>query len=109
LSALQTLTNSDFHAKVLHAEKPVIVEFGAAWCGPCKMLEPVLIDLASEYADQVDFFTVDVDQNPDLAMECNVMGVPTVIKFIGGRLTQRMTGYRPKKALVKAFFEDLDG
>ena len=80
-----------------------------SWCGPCKLLEPVLHDLAKDYDGKVDFYSVDVDQNPDLAMDCNVMGVPTVILFQAGEPTRRLTGYRPKRALVKAIFEGLEG
>lgn len=107
MTALAPLAQFDFESKVLQAEKPVLVEFGAEWCGPCRLLEPVLEELAAEYGDQVDFYTVDVDQSPQLAMQYSVMGVPTVMLFQEGKLVERMTGYRPRKALEKLFLAKL--
>jgi len=107
MSALTVLNSDEFETKVLAVANPVMVEFGAPWCGPCKMLEPVLEEMAVEYKGKVDFYTVDVDQNPDLVMAHGVMGVPTVILFRDGQAVNRMTGYRPKKALEKEFFADL--
>lgn len=107
MSAVTVLNTDEFETQVLKADKPAMVEFGASWCGPCKMLEPVLEELALELEGKVDFFTVNVDQNPELVMAHGVMGVPTVILFRDGQAVNRMTGYRPKKALEKEFFSDL--
>jgi len=107
MSALTVLNTDEFEAMVIQAEKPTMVEFGAPWCGPCKMLEPVLEDLAEELEGKVDFYTVDVDHNPELVMAHGVMGVPTVILFRDGQAVNRITGYRPKKVLEKEFFSDL--
>jgi len=107
MPALVPLEQQDFETKVLKAEKPVLVEFGAPWCGPCRLLEPVLEELAGEYGDRVDFYTVDVDQSPQLAMQHAVMGVPTVMLFGEGKLVERMTGFRPRKALEKLFLVKL--
>jgi thioredoxin 1 len=70
------------------------------------MLDPVIAELADEYGDQVDFYTIDVDQSPNLAMRYGVMGVPTVILFRGGQVEKRATGFRPKKMLINMFFGD---
>jgi thioredoxin 1 len=99
LSSLTPVSQSDFEAKVLNNARPVLVEFGAPWCGPCKLLEPVLVEMAGDYLGKVDFFTVDVDQSPELAMQYGVMGVPTVIIFREGQPIERMTGYKPRKIL----------
>jgi thioredoxin 1 len=104
---LHELLGEDFTAKVLNAEKPVLVEFGAPWCGPCKMLEPVLIELAEQYDGKVDIYSINVDRTPKLAMDYGIMGVPTVILFRDGKPQQRLTGYRPKDALEKAFLMNL--
>lgn len=107
MTVLIPLGENDFEAKVLEANKPVLVEFGAPWCGPCRLLEPVLEELAGEFGDRIDFYTVDVDQSPQLAMQHAVMGVPTVMLFREGKLLERMTGFRPRKALEKLFMTKL--
>jgi len=106
-SDLKSLLAEDFLTRVLNADKPVLVEFGAPWCGPCKMLDPVLSELASQYARQVDFYSFNVDTAPELVMEYGIMGVPTVILFRDGEAKHRLTGYRPKQVLEKTFFQDL--
>lgn len=107
MTGLTPLGQNDFETKVLLAEKPVMVEFGAPWCGPCRLLEPVLEELATEYGGRVDFYTVDVDQSSELAMQHSVMGVPTVMLFKDGKLVERMTGFRPRKAVEKLFLAKL--
>jgi len=107
MAGLTPLGQDEFEAKVLQAERPVLVEFGAPWCGPCRLLEPVLAELAGDYQDRVDFYTVDVDQAAQLAMDMSVMGVPTVILFRDGEVVERVTGYKPRKALEKTFFKNL--
>ena len=106
-SGLSPLLGEHFSTKVLDSKIPVLVEFGAPWCGACKMIEPVLIELASEYAGKVDFYSVDVDEMPALVMDYGIMGVPTLILFRDGKPLHRLTGYRPKTALIKAFLMDL--
>jgi thioredoxin len=107
MSALIPLGQDEFESKVIHASQPALVEFGAPWCGPCRLLDPVLEEMAVVYGDSVDFFSVDVDDSPQLAMDYQVLGVPTVILFKDGRAMERMTGYRPRKALEQLFFSNL--
>ncbi len=107
MSELVPLGQDAFESKVLHAAKPVLVEFGAPWCGPCRLLEPVLVELAGAYSDRVDFYSIDVDDSPQLAMDYQVMGVPTIILFKGGQAVERMTGFRPRKALEQLFLSNL--
>jgi thioredoxin 1 len=107
MSQLNPLNLEDFQLKVLDAAKPVLVDFGASWCGPCRMLDPILEGLADEYGDRVDFYAVDVDKNSDLAMQFNVMGVPTVILFRDGEVVERITGFRPRKVLEKKIFKKI--
>ena len=106
MASLTLLQQDDFQTRVLEAEKPVLVDFGAPWCGPCKMLDPVLEELAEEFDGQVDFYSVNVDDNQQLAMDFSIMGVPTVILFRDGQPVERLTGFRPKRALIKKFFKD---
>ncbi len=106
-SGLIDLPGDEFILKVLNAEKPVLVEFGAPWCGPCKMLDPVLKELANQYDGKVEFYSINVDMTPELVMDYGIMGVPTIILFRGGKPEHRLTGYRPKRALEKAFLIDL--
>jgi len=107
LSSLTPVSQSNFDTKVLQAARPVLVEFGAPWCGPCKLLEPILVEMAGDYLDRVEFLTVDVDQSPELAMQYGVMGVPTVILFRDGQLIARMTGYKPRKILEEQVMSKL--
>jgi thioredoxin 1 len=106
-SELNPLLEDEFQSKVLNAKKPVLVEFGAPWCGPCRLLEPVLSELASQYDGQVDFYSINVDNTPELVMNYDIMGVPTIILFQEGQPQKRLTGYRPKHALQSVFLSNL--
>lgn len=83
-------TDATFAVDVLQSAKPVIVDFTAAWCGPCQSLKPALKDLAQEYGEEVDFRVVDVDTNPGLSKQYNVRGIPTLLYFHGGELRQQV-------------------
>jgi len=93
----------DFQSEVISHDQPVLVDFGAVWCGPCKMLDPVVEELAGEWQDKVKFVKVDVDHNPEIAMQYQVMGVPTLILFKNGQPAERTTGFLPKKKLLAKF------
>ena len=92
------VTTADFEDQVLLSEQPVIVDFYADWCGPCKMLSPVLEQLAAEHAD-VKIAKVNVDEEPALAERYRVRGIPYVALFRDGKLASQVGGYRPKAAL----------
>lgn len=99
-----THVNEDsFENEVLQAEVPVLVDFTAVWCGPCKMLDPVVKEIASDWEGRVKVVKLDVDNNPNLAMDYQVMGVPTLMLFAKGQPVQRVTGYQPKDRLQKKF------
>jgi thioredoxin 1 len=99
---LAIVRDGEFEAKVLEAERLVLVEFGAAWCAPCKQLEPILAELGRELAGKVDIYTMDVDQDPDASVRYGVRGVPTVLIFKNGEAVERLVGLRPKKQLLAA-------
>ena len=100
MSNLMEVNEDTFQAEVLEADKPVLVDFSAVWCGPCKMLDPVVEELASEWADSVRVVKLDVDNNPNVAMQYHVMGVPTLMLFVSGEMRERLTGYQPKGRIV---------
>lgn len=91
---VQLTTEQEFKAAVLEAEKPVLVDFFATWCGPCKILAPTIEQLAQEYAGRADFVKVDVDKSRALAVAYNVQALPTIAIFKGGKLVARSMGVR---------------
>lgn len=100
---LTKLYENNFEQEVLNASQPVLVDFTAVWCGPCKMLDPIVQQLAVDWDGKLKIMKLDVDENPGLAMNYQVMGVPTLILFKGGKAVERVTGYQPKDRLVKKF------
>jgi thioredoxin 1 len=103
MSNLLELNEEIFPAEVLESNLPVLVDFGAVWCGPCKMLDPIVEEIATENSGRLKVTHLDVDHNPNLAMQYNVMGVPTLILFLNGQPVERMTGYKPKKRILELF------
>lgn len=103
MSDLKMISDQEFDQEVLQADSPVLVDFTAAWCGPCKMLAPILEELAAEWDQKISIRKLDVDQNQNTAMKYGVMGVPTLILFKDGEIAARMTGYKPKKHLINLF------
>lgn len=103
MSDLPHVSEADFQKEVLEAGLPVLVDFTAEWCGPCKMIDPIVSQLAQEWAGKVKVVALDVDDNPDLAMQYQVMGVPTLMLFIDGQPSQRVSGYLPKDRIVAKF------
>lgn len=87
--------------EMLQSNKPVLVDFTATWCGPCKMMAPILVDVKKEIGDAVSIIKVDVDNNPQAAQEYNIQGVPTLILFKQGKQVWRQSGVVPKKELVQ--------
>jgi thioredoxin 1 len=102
------LNEGDFQVEVLEASLPVLVDFTAVWCAPCRMLDPVLQQLAAEWQDKVKVVRLDVDDHPLLAMDFQVMGVPTLMLFKDGKPVERLTGFQPKDRLVKKFLPFLN-
>jgi thioredoxin 1 len=95
------VTDADFDTEVLGADRPVLVEFTADWCGPCRQLEPVLSALASEEADRLKVVQLDVDTNPEITTRYAVLSMPTLMVFRGGEPVRSMVGARPKRRLLQ--------
>lgn len=93
-------SDSTFTKDVLEAEKPVLVDFWATWCGPCKMIAPILEQIASE-DDTIKIAKLDVDSNPDSAQKYGVMSIPTLLLFKDGKEVERLIGYMPKEQLLR--------
>ncbi|THV40614.1 thioredoxin [Glycomyces buryatensis] len=98
--AIKAVTDTDFQAEVLDNEKPVLVDFWATWCGPCKKVSPVLEELSGELGD-IEFRKIDTDANPEITRQFQVMSVPTMILFKGGQPADQMIGAHPKAAIRK--------
>ena len=95
------VTDASFSEAVLHSDKPVLVDFWATWCGPCRMVAPVLEEIAAEHSDNITVAKLDVDANPATARDYQVLSIPTLMVFKGGEKVKEIVGARPKAALVK--------
>ena len=103
MSMAKTVTDDTFQADVLGSPRPVIVEYWAEWCGPCRQLGPVLEAIAAEQAGQVDVVKVNVDENPGTAQRYGIMLVPTINLFAGGEVVKQVIGAKSKSALLREF------
>lgn len=95
------LTDDNFEVELAKASLPVLVDFYADWCGPCKMVAPIVEEMAKEYEGKLIVGKVDVDASPKTAQKFNVMSIPTLILFKNGQPVKQMVGYQPKEVLLK--------
>jgi thioredoxin 1 len=103
MTEIKHATEATFEEIVLHSTRPVVVDFWAAWCGPCKMVAPELEKLAAKYSGQVDVVKVDVDANPGLSRTFNIMSIPTIAFFKPGEQPKGVTGFRRLGELEQTF------
>ncbi|MCW5876224.1 MAG: thioredoxin [Anaerolineales bacterium] len=101
MSKLHPVTSDNFESDVLQAGQPVLLEFGAAWCQPCKVLEPILEQLAAEWDGRVKFAKLDADEASQIAADYQVLGLPTTILFKDGQEAERMVGLQPKERIAE--------
>lgn len=94
------ITRNNFEQEVLRSDKPVLIDFWASWCGPCRMLSPVISEIAEEFGDKVKVCKVNVDQEGDLAAAFHVSSIPTLVVLKDGKITNSMVGVRPKAQIV---------
>lgn len=104
--AVKKTNSANFETDVLKNEKPVMIDFWAEWCGPCRALTLVLDDVSAELGDSVEIFKINVDENPDLAQKYGVRGIPTMIAFKGGVAYKTLVGMHSKDVIKKMITED---
>ena len=105
--AIKVATDANFEEMVLHNDKPVVVDFWAEWCGPCRVIAPILGEIASERSDEIVVAKVNADDNPDLVLRYGVQSIPTLLVFSNGNLSKRVIGARGKAQLLQELDEFL--
>ena len=101
MGATKTVTDETFDAEVLKSDKTVLVDYWAEWCGPCKMIAPILEAIAEEHGDKLDVVKLNVDDNPQVTQKYNILNIPTLGVFSGGEVVRELVGARSKSALLR--------
>ncbi|HBW18336.1 MAG TPA: thioredoxin, partial [Actinobacteria bacterium] len=105
MGATKKVTDASFEADVLKSERPVLVDYWAEWCGPCRQVAPVLEEIASEHADKIDIVKLNVDENPAVTQRYGIMNIPTLSVFKDGEVVKEIVGAKPKSALLRELAE----
>ncbi len=101
----KVVTDATFEAEVLNSDKPVVVDYWAEWCGPCRMVAPVLEEIANEHGDKLEVVKLNIDENPAVAQRYQIMAIPTMNVFSGGQVVKQIVGAKPKSALLRELAE----
>jgi len=107
MGATKTVTEASFATDVEMSDKPVIVDFWAEWCGPCKMVAPVLEEIAAAHADKITIAKLNVDENPGISAAAGITSIPTLNVYVGGKVVKQIIGAKPKAALLADLAEFL--
>ena len=105
MGATKVVTEATFDTEVLQSDKPVIVDYWAEWCGPCRMVAPVLEEIAKEHAEKIDVVKLNIDENPKVAQRYQIMAIPTMSVFQNGEVVKQIVGAKPKAALLRELAE----
>jgi thioredoxin 1 len=105
VGATKTVTAETFDTEVLKSDKPVVVDYWAEWCGPCRMVAPVLEEIATEHADKINVVKINIDENPQVAQRYGILQIPTLNVFSGGEVVKQVIGAKPKSALLRDLAE----
>ena len=101
MSALKQVTDATFDEEVLKSGKPVLVDFWAEWCGPCRMIAPILDQIAEEYGEKLEIVKLNTDENPETAAKYGVLNIPMLNVYVKGEVAKTIVGAKPKRALLK--------
>ncbi|HEY3954568.1 MAG TPA: thioredoxin [Streptosporangiaceae bacterium] len=105
MGATKVVTDATFEEEVLKSDKPVVVDYWAEWCGPCRMVAPVLEEIATEHADKLNVVKINIDENPQVAQRYQILQIPTLNVFSGGEVVKQVIGAKPKSALLRDLAE----
>ena len=101
MADMKAVTDANFEVEVLKSDKPVLVDFWAEWCGPCRQVAPILAEIAAQHGDKIDIVKLNVDENPVVPAQYRVTGIPTLNVYQNGEVVKQIVGARPKSAILK--------